>query len=211
MRVVVLSACLIITGWLVHRDAPLPTSHKTIPLQEAMANINGWEAGPPSTLDNPVVEALELDDYLNRQYRKGNASLVFYIGYYLTAKKIGAAHDPMVCFPGQGWQISDRSSGQFRWQEGESFTVNYSSMIGTLGNHRELIVYWFQSYGETSKGTFLQKVKLLENNILRRNGDNAFCRVTVSLDGTTTDKAMETAYDFIKSAYPAFLNYTLNG
>ena len=54
-----------------------------------------------------IVKALELDDYANQSYSDGKDTISLYIGYYFTAKKVGAAHDPLVCFPGQGWVVSD--------------------------------------------------------------------------------------------------------
>ena len=210
-RILILSLCLIVAGWLVQRDATLPVSAKSIPLRQALSNIDEWQPGPFTILDDKIVNALELDDYLNQQFRQGNDSVSFYIGYYLTAKKIGAAHDPMVCFPGQGWKITDRSSGQLSWKDDQEHTVNYSSMIGQLGQNRELIVYWFQSYDQTSPSTFLQKIKLMKNNIMRKSGDNAFCRVTVSLDNATVEEAMALSADFIQSVYPVFQDYVVSG
>lgn len=210
-RVLILSVCLIIAGWLVQRDAPLPVSEKSMPLQQALASIDGWKTGPFTILDEKIIDALELDDYLNQQFRKNAVSVDLYIGYYLTAKKIGAAHDPLVCFPGQGWKITDRDAGELAWKADKVHTINYSSMIGQLGQQRELIVYWFQSYDQTSHSTFLQKMKLLKNNIMRQSGDNAFCRVTVSLDDITDEKAMEISTDFIMAIYPVFIDYVVNG
>jgi EpsI family protein len=201
----------VLTGIIVHRADVVPVSVKSKPLRQAIQDIAGWQPGPFSMLADNIVEELKLDDYVNQRFFRGNDAVNLYIGYYLTSKKIGAAHDPLVCFPGQGWQISDRATGKLQINSESDRQINYSCMVTELKDKRELVVYWFQSYDQTSPNTFLQKLKLLKNNITRQNGDNAFFRLTIPLQNMSVERAMEISSDFILAVYPVFLDFIING
>jgi hypothetical protein len=74
--------------------------HQSLP--RALANIKGWHSNGLVELDRSIIEALELDEYVNHNFTNGRETVSLYIGYYLTSKKVGASHSPLVCFPGQG-------------------------------------------------------------------------------------------------------------
>jgi EpsI family protein len=211
-HLIIAISIFIVTNFLIYSTTvDLRPIDKKKPLNSHLDNLAGWKNIEDIPLSPSIVEALKLDDYMFRRYTNGEVNITLYIGYYYSNQKVGSAHDPMVCFPGQGWKLTDRQTGKLRWQSDNSYDLSYASMLGDLGQHRELITYWFQSYDKTSSNTFIQKIKLLKNNILRLSSDNAFCRVTVSLKNTSDQKAVKIVEDFMKSMYPAFLDYIING
>ena len=185
-------------------------SHQTAkePLNSALDSLPGWNASPNVPMGAKIEEALMLDDFLFRTYQRGTDKVSLYIGYYRSAAKVGAAHDPMVCFTGQGWHLTNRGSGKHQLAGTEKLTINYSTMIAEQQSEKELIIYWFQTNDTTSAGTFEQKAKMLWQrlrNVPRE--ENAFVRVSTRMDGTTPDVSKKRLFDFIDTFYPEFYRY----
>ena len=181
---------------------------KTRSLASAVAHIPGWRMTIMEPLEKNIVDALYLDDYVNQSYTDGKRHVSLYIGYYYSAKKIGAAHDPMVCFPGQGWEVSDKKKGNLVIDAMGEEKISYASMNVKLGLRNNLILYWFQSHDQTNADTFSQKINLLVKKILRQGENNAFVRITVPVDKNSSEsEAKETILSFMKSFYPVFLAY----
>jgi len=177
-------------------------------LDQALVTVDGWRAGPHVPYDKAVVESLELDDYLNKTFIKDGASVSLYIGYYLTGGKVGAAHDPLVCFPGQGWTVSGRQTGTVQVDLGPDLNVPFSSMlVGKENENNQMILYWFQSYETANANTFLQKLSVLLQKFAGVREDNAFVRLTCSTSKKSEAECLETMKDFTKSFYPIFLEY----
>ena len=179
-------------------------------LGTALEQFDGWKKRTDFKLDDKVVAALSLDDFLFREYAKDGDHIVLYIGYYHTFQKVGAAHDPLVCFPGQGWVLSEKSEQTMALEikKGETRQINYNTMIGELSGKKELIVYWFQSYDKTAHSTLWQKVQLLWGRIMNHNEDNAFVRISITLDRTRNrEDAMIIAKKFMTHFYPSFINF----
>ncbi|MFC1814847.1 exosortase C-terminal domain/associated protein EpsI [Thermodesulfobacteriota bacterium] len=210
-RIIILILCFTIIGILVNLKPESTAAVKRVQLHEALSNIKGWNSPGLSTLDSKIVEALELDKYTNQAYTNGSDRVFLYIGYYLISKKVGAAHDPLVCFPGQGWVLTNRSTGKLRLYPETDEAISYSSMVATIGSKRDLLVYWFQAYDLTNPDTFSQKLGTLWNKILHRGEDNAFVRVSTPVGDKTLSEAYETAFSFIRAFYPAFLEYVKDG
>lgn len=203
-RWLILSAALFLTCAVVYLRSEPAAAQKAQPLQEALAAIDGWRAGEPLDLGGEIVEALLLDDHIYRSYHSGKRVVSLYIGYYLTTQKVGAAHSPLVCFPGQGWVLSDAQSLTVDTEAGP---IHLKQMIATKGNHREMLLYWFQSYDLSSPDTLRQKVNNFVSRVQNNREDNAFVRITVPLGNTTESDALRDGTDFIKAFYPVFLDF----
>ncbi len=201
----------LLTTFFVYGKPEPKRSIKSRSLVEALVEIDGWKAGRNFPLDKGVVESLALDDYLNRVYSKGSDSVSLYIGYYLTSGKVGAAHDPLVCFPGQGWGVSDRNRGIININEAAHVAVSYSVMKVSRGQEdNQIILYWFQAYQAANANTLLQKITTMMQKFTDAKEDNAFVRLTCSLDDKSESECIETMQDFTRAFYPAFLEYIRN-
>jgi len=210
-KVIILCVCFTLTCTLVHRQTKKNVSAKPIPLRQALADVKSWKKNRFSLLDPRIVEALKLDDYMNQNYINGSDRIFLYIGYYLTTKKVGAAHDPMVCYPGQGWEITNRTKGEIDLNFDTGSLIKYSSMIAQSGQKKELVVYWFQSYDQANPDTFTQKINLLLRKLAGQGEDNAFVRITTPIGGRSISECREAIHSFIKAFYPVFLEYVKNG
>ena len=203
-KLVILILCFALTSVVIYRHPSSKAVEKKISLSQALSDINGWVMGGYTPLDPTIVKALELDDYINQNYSNGNNTISLYIGYYLTTKKVGAAHSPLVCFPGQGWVVSNTKD--------ESLTIGghhlqLASMVIDMGQRKELVLYWYQSFDKTSSGTFLQKIYAIWAKFLNRGEENAFVRVSIPINNNGVEKAFASGAGFINAFYPVFLDY----
>jgi len=173
-------------------------------LVEALADIAGWKNNGLIQIDSRIVDVLNLDDYVNNYFTNGHGFVSLYIGYYLTSKKVAAAHSPLVCFPGQGWTLSDFEEKPIKVGD---HTVNLMRIIASAPERNELLIYWFQAYDKTSSGTFLQKINTLISKFVNGREDNAFVRVTVPMKNMDVEQAYSLGVDFIEAFYPKFLEY----
>ncbi len=207
-KIIIVVFLLLLTTLFVYGKPESKRSIKNRSLHEALAEVDGWKAGPSFPFDKRVVETLDLDDYLNRVYTKGDKTVALYIGYYLTSGKVGAAHDPLVCFPGQGWNVSDRDSGRMKIDEGANITVSYNVMRVKRGaEDNQIILYWFQSYQVANANTLLQKIATVMQKFTDAREDSAFVRLSCTATEKSESECIETMKDFTRAFYPVFLEY----
>lgn len=207
-KIVYVVICLTVASYFVHFRSTDAASTPKPPLSRFFADIADWEGIGEVDLEPDIVETLDLDDYLFRSYRKDDSIVSLYIGYYRTTGKIGAAHSPLVCFPGQGWEISPPEQEVLPTGAGP---IRLEKLVARKGGHRELLVYWFQSYDKTSSGTFWQKVNNFRSKVRSLPEDNAFVRVSLPVHGDDSGQAYLTAIRFIETFYPQFNAYITNG
>jgi len=155
-------------------------------------------------LDPAIAQVLNLDDYINSIYSNGEETVFLYVGYYYTARKVGDVHSPLVCYPGQGWQLSNREVRTLTVNKQE---IHLTQMTASHNQGKYMVLYWYQSYDRTSSGTFAQKVKTLLAKIHRSKQDNAFVRISIPLQERSSEEAFKTGVKFIDSFYPAFLEF----
>jgi EpsI family protein len=209
-KISLLCIICLLAALFVYREPALVVSKKDKPLAQALIDIDGWHPTHFSILDEKVVATLKLDDYTNQNYSDGNGTVFLYVGYYMSAKKVGAAHDPLVCYPGQGWKLSGRKQGEYVLND-ETGSVKYSAMIAQLEDRKELVVYWFQSYDQTNTGTFSQKVSLIIKKMAGYGSENAFVRVTSPIKDGSIEKTSKYIQTFVKAFYPKFLDFVKDG
>ena len=203
-QIVIVIICFVLVSILIHAQKDQSPNIKPFSLSQALSTIEGWEAKRTIELDQKVIESLELDDYLNQIYTNGQTTISLYVGYYLTAKKVGAAHSPLVCFPGQGWVVSDISQGSMKINDK---TFRFATMVVTKAERKELVLYWFQAFDKTSAGTFFQKVNIFLAKYLNAREDNAFVRASIPMNGGSKKHSLHKIENFIRAFYPKFLKY----
>ncbi len=208
IRTIVACALLLVAATLVnHFEAQSYTLDYPEKLEASRLVKSPWRPGRQISIGDNIVEELKLDDYLYRQFFTETEDVDLYIGFYHSGDNVGAAHDPLVCFQGQGWVISDRKKGVVDISVGQHYQVNYSAMVATNGDTKEYVFYWFQSFDSTENTTPQQKLTMIYNKLTGLGTSNAFVRVTTRI----TDESVETAFtrsvSFVQSFYPAFHTY----
>jgi hypothetical protein len=137
LQINVLTICLTLTGAFIslRPKDQVPESKRS--LAQALSRKGQWSKVSRSSLSPDIVEALHLDDYIFQRYAFGQQEVDLYVGYYYSSDKVEVAHDPLVCFPVQGWQVSDNRKSTFKfYNEGKNNAfVRFST---TLNNESEL-------------------------------------------------------------------------
>lgn len=206
-RLIYIVACLLLAAGFIYLMPATGNYSPKSPLSEALTHFASWNSIGDTFIGQPIVESLNLDDYLFRNYSNDSRIVSLYIGYYRTTDKVGDAHSPLVCFPGQGWEISTPKN---LLVETKSGSIHAKKLLIKKEQQRELILYWFQSYDMTASNTFMQKVQGLWARLNSKPGDNAFVRVSIATENDDVDAALKTARHFIQDFYPLFLTYITN-
>jgi EpsI family protein len=203
-RVIVLAVCFLGVSSLVYNSKEYETIKKPARLAQAVENVPEWTNSGTVPLDIKIVNSLELDDYLYQYFANGKEAVSLYIGYYLSSKKVGAAHSPLVCFPGQGWLLQGAEQRSVKVGDEE---IDLMRVEAATPQRKELLIFWFQAFEDTSSSEFLQKLYTLKSKILNGREDNAFVRITVPMDKLSKDEAFAIGVAFIQAFYPKFLNH----
>lgn len=205
---IVIFVLLLLTGGLVGYISTDAGEHvRDNSLRDAVKQIKYWTAGPIAPIGLDIQKELQLDEYINQEFIRDSHKIFLYIGYYHTARKVGAAHDPLVCFPGQGWKLGKRTKSALEGDNDFTGKIRYSSMITEKGANRQLLLYWFQSYDVACANTLSQKVWLLWKKLKGEYTDNAFVRITVPISDQGVAESRRTALEFVRHFYPVFLEY----
>ena len=203
-KLILLIFCFSLISVFIHRTSPPLVIQKKTSLPQALANIGEWNQRISVPLNHNIINNLQLDDYLNSNYSNGNITVSVFIGYYLSKKKVGAAHSPLVCFPGQGWVISNAEHQTFEYRDNN---INCMSMVVSKGQKKQFVIYWFQAGYMTSAGTFLQKIYTLFAKFRYHKEENAFVRITIPMEDATKQRASLLCAEFIEAFYPPFFAY----
>jgi EpsI family protein len=200
----ILGLCLGLAAVLVHGLPDRPMTVKPRRLGEVFSRVGSWVTGEVLDFDGAVVEVLQLDDYTHRTYTRGSDTVWVYIGYYLTGNSIGASHSPLVCYPGQGWRISDK---QELTLDAGGKRLRLMSLVAAKGGHEDLVLYWFQAYDRNAPDTFRQKIQAMWARATTGRSDSAFVRISIPVEQGRRDEARRTALAFAGEFYPLFLSY----
>lgn len=208
VKVIFVVSCLLLTGILLHTRLEAPTVVKSTALQDTLISFGKWKRLNEVPLDLNIQEALRLDDYLYRRYTDGSNVVVLYIGYYYTTSKVGAAHDPLVCFPGQGWILSNRDSRKINLFSGQKkYSVDYAVMQATIREQKDALLYWFQAQDKAASDTLSQKALLFWQKISIGREENAFVRLSLDMQGKSYEQTISILNGFVESFYPDFHQY----
>jgi EpsI family protein len=205
IKICYLVLLLLITCLFVYQGSGTYEGHHTGPkLKESLRKIEGYITGKDIPLEEHITTMLKLDDHIFTTYSNPNGSVILYIGHYYSLAKLTAAHSPLVCYPSQGWIIDEPVARQFPIG---SDTLNYSELVATLGERKELILYWYQTTNKSSQNIFQIKIATLLNKLRNNNEQHGFVRVSIPFSGTDQDLARETGFTFIQAVWPHYLNY----
>lgn len=199
--------CMSFAGIIVYKQSAMNLIKQRRPLKSEFAIIGDWHALGENELDVDIRDALNLDDFLFSRYFCKDKSISLYIGYYYNNKKVGEAHSPLVCYPGQGWQVSKKRNTTISISK---HTIRLSTIITSKGLQREVVLYWFQAFDRSFPDTFLQKIYAVWAKLKYGEEDNAFVRISVPINAGSEKEAFDIGVRFIQSFYPIFHAYIIS-
>lgn len=206
IKLQILIGLLLVTCILVYSQSDSPRAVQKPSLKNFFDHIGNYKIFRMIDLSSDAVKMLDLNDYIFADYVGPNGKVNLYIGYYYTANKAYASHSPLICYPSQGWQIDNRPTS--KTLSVGSHTINYEEIVTSLGEQKELVLYWYQSGSRTNTQIYKNKIDMGYNKLMNNSEEHAFVRVSLSLAENSTDEEGEkTATDFIKAFYPQFLKF----
>jgi len=129
------------------------------------------------------LAVLRASDYLQRYYRGPDGRVLnFYVGYYASQRDGATYHSPLNCLPGSGWIMKEPGKMTISPEGRASFTAN--KYIIQNGDHKELLVYWYQGRGRSIDSEYWGKVYTIIDSVRLRRSDGAMVRVTTPLIGS---------------------------
>lgn len=203
-QLIILAVLLLALAGFVHRAEPTMTVQKERLLHEALEKVPGHPLLSSSEVSREIADFLELDDYIQASYQGAHRPISLYIGYYYSLATLSAAHSPLVCFPGQGWQLQDQTRRTL--QLGQE-RIHYAEMVAQLGDRQELVLYWYQAGHITGPEVYRNKFNAVWNKMSGGSQEHAFVRVTIPFREGGRELARTTGEAFITAFYPAFLTY----
>jgi exosortase D (VPLPA-CTERM-specific) len=145
---------------------------------------DGWR-GRSRPLDRIVEDVLQVDDYILADYVNGKSAVNFYVAYYGSQRAGASAHSPRSCLPGGGWRIDSHT----RVELDNGVPVN--RFLITLGEHRQLVYYWFKQRERNITNEFMVKWYLLWDALTRNRTDGALIRLTTMIQPGEDVEAVE--------------------
>jgi len=146
-----------------------------------------------------VYDELAADDTLVREYRRPDGALIWFVIIYHENERYGA-HDPMVCYRAQGWNVDqtglftlDRPAG--------SFDANWA-LVHEAGRER-LAAYWWYTAGDLATADRERFLARMASAGIRENVTfGAFVRVSTPVEGGDVAGALELIKEFSEEAQP---------
>ena len=165
--------------------------------------IGSW-TGTDVPIDAESLALLNATDHLSLNFVRDQTTLVnVWSAYYQSQYSGNAAHSPLVCIPGGGWQIESNSVIQLPIASGNATTtMPVNRLIIAQGNTRQLVYYWFVEGGTIETNEYLAKARLFANSVLNNRRDGALVRFIVPIDGGNIEAAEETLGKFVAEIVP---------
>jgi EpsI family protein len=146
--------------------------------------LAGYRQNGEERLAADVLRQIEPDHYLMWHYAAaGQPPLWSYVAFYRGIVFTGA-HDPAVCYPAQGWDITEARNLQIAMLEGGPLAARL------LKAHRqgreELVLYWFQPVGRWPGAAWAEQLLRVYDSLLG-TPQYAFVRLSAPARPDTED------------------------
>lgn len=164
--------------------------------------IREWrQVGFDERFDAETEAVLRADDYLSRRYvGPDGVPVSFYAGYYASQRNGATYHSPLNCLPGSGWQMSEPQILTVQ-PLGGGAAVPVNRYVIADGEHREVLLYWYQGRGRTVTSEYWGKIYTVWDSVRARRSDAAMVRVLVPI-GNSEERANRAALDFAATLLP---------
>jgi EpsI family protein len=159
------------------------------PLASLPLGLAQWH-GVDAPFEERFIKALAVDDYLYRIYRGEDGQPIgLYIAYYKSQRTDETIHSPQNCLPGAGWQPLSAGHLWLKAPDGRAVLVN--QYIIQKGLDRQMVLYWYQSHGQTIASEYKAKMALVVDAIYLHRTDSALVRINAPITGSGTgDRAV---------------------
>jgi EpsI family protein len=178
LLVILLAGGVVVNAWEYLGEAQVERKQ----LKDFPRQIGAWEqSGADEQFNKETIAVLRASDYVLRNYRSADGRLVnFYVGYYASQREGATYHSPLNCLPGSGWVMSDPGKITIAPTGRPPFVAN--KYLIQNGDHKELLVYWYQGRGRAVASEYWGKVYTVLDSVRLRRSDGAMVRITTSVE-----------------------------
>jgi EpsI family protein len=170
------------------------------PLDQFTGSVGRWTMSGQYTLDAESQNLLKADDTLTRNYA-GPSDVELFIAFFKSQRAGVTPHSPKMCLPANGFTEESSRIISVR-VPGESTPIPVNRYVVSMGERRELVLYWFQSWRRATADEYLSKVYLILDSIRYRRSDEALVRVIArNFDGSAGGPQELKAIQFIQDLY----------
>lgn len=159
-----------------------PEGQPPPPLRELPDRISGWESEGEIEPAQYVLDILNPDAYVSRNYANADGRKIFLFVQFHGSNRWGA-HQPEVCFTSQGWAIDYQNVSSTVAEELPGTNVTANRFIANKGQSKQLVLYWWFASGNFQ--TASRTAQMLESLKLQifsgEGGGNGFIEVAMSL------------------------------
>lgn len=161
--------------------------------------FGGWEG--VNTSFDPVYGTDPANSSLLRVYTKqGTGDVIVYAGFYNDLAATLEVHTPELCYPAQGWTVSDvrtSSAGIFRGQE-----IHAKVFRAERLDSKRLVTWWYNAGSRPIETRIRNVYAMLLLSVFTGRVDGSFMRIETGIDGKGEAAAEARVQEFRRSFLP---------
>jgi EpsI family protein len=134
-------------------------------------------------------------------YSKSDGKSVnLYVAYYSSQRKGESPHSPLVCIPGDGWQITKFERTSY---DGTGAEQPINRAIIQRDSIKQVVYYWYEERGRRIASEYWSKWYLLSDAIVKNRTDGALVRLMTTVSpGEVEQDADERLRSFMRDLVP---------
>lgn len=175
---------------------PVPSIHK-IPVETFPRTIGEWQAGPDEPVDPEVQAKIPTAKIVSRVYKNSAGQTVELT--LLSASVKSDFHDPNLCFPAHGWELSNHRAVRFQEDRFDEMTAVQE------GTKMEVLYKWLSTVSAQPPANVVLRTsykireEMLAHGMMdRQDGMSVFVRVMARRD-SSSQRALN---DFVPQILP---------
>ncbi len=178
------------------------------PFDEFPLDIGEW-SGVRSTFGKDILDALDLSDYINVDYRNASGKNVnFYVAYYESQRKGESIHSPASCLPGGGWEYKQAGKATITLSQDKKETMHVNQAFMQLGDMKQLSYYWFPKGGRILTNAYQLKLYTFWDALTKQRTDGALVRlITPVYNSEELTDAEERLQGFVRKIQPVLAQF----
>ncbi len=176
---------------------------ESISLYRIPESIGPWEGRSLGTDLNLLKSAIGAQDIVFRTYKKGTEAVTLYVAYYKDIDSANEVHAPAVCYPGQGWTVSE---DEIVLRELGAGKAGVNRLLIDKGDRQELVYCWWQTGDRVIPRNSANRLYQMIKGLTGRNPSTVWIRV--SADTRKNVKSCENSVmRFSREMAPLIRNY----
>lgn len=177
-------------------------------LESFPQEVAEWKMAGRHDLALDILDTLKVDDYLMRDYRDKNGSILsLYIGYYMTHRRSAEIHTPENCQAGGGWEILNEKKKNMMLADGRG-KINFIEAVYEKDKEKMIFIYWYNVNGKFITNFFEYKLSVIVNSLVNHRSDASFIRIAIPVSQDQINDAIMTGEKFLMDAVPVIKKFT---